>query len=421
LAGLTVDTVTTLTNLPAITASWLTATGIAADAITAAKIADGAIDRATFAVDTGLQTIRSNTAQAGGAATITLDASASATDNLYNGEWILLTGGTGVGQCRLIIGYNGTTKVATTVPNWATNPDLTSTFAILPAGQIVGIDGNVSANVAAWLGTAVTAATAGVPNVNAIAWNNLTTVALPLIPTVAGRTLDVTATGAAGIDWGNVENPTTTVGLTNTTVGVVTLVTTLTTYTGNTVQTGDSFVRLGAPAGASIAADLVVIDNFVDDLETRLTALRAGYLDNLSAGAVATAAALTTVQADTDDIQTRLPAALVGGRMDSGVGAMAAGIIVAASFGAGAIDAAALAADAANEIADALLDRSAGVETGLTPRQCFRLIVAATAGKMSGGGTGTEVFRNAVADSANRISATVDASGNRSAITYVLT
>ena len=47
--GNTIPTVTTLTNLPAITASWLTATGIAADAITAAKIADGAIDAATFA------------------------------------------------------------------------------------------------------------------------------------------------------------------------------------------------------------------------------------------------------------------------------------------------------------------------------------------------------------------------------------
>lgn len=35
----TVGTVTTLTNLPAITAGWLTATGIAADAITAAKLA----------------------------------------------------------------------------------------------------------------------------------------------------------------------------------------------------------------------------------------------------------------------------------------------------------------------------------------------------------------------------------------------
>jgi hypothetical protein len=49
----------------------------------------------------------------------------------------------------------------------------------------------------------------------------------------------------------------------------------------------DIYDRVGSPAGASIAADLVVIDNFVDDLESRLTAARAGYIDNLSAGAVA--------------------------------------------------------------------------------------------------------------------------------------
>jgi hypothetical protein len=39
---------------------------------------------------------------------------------------------------------------------------------------------------------------------------------------------------------------------------------------------------LGTPAGASIAADLVVIDDFVDALESRLTAARAGYLDNIN-------------------------------------------------------------------------------------------------------------------------------------------
>lgn len=41
--GATIPTVTTLTNLPAITANWLTATGINADAITSAKIADNAL------------------------------------------------------------------------------------------------------------------------------------------------------------------------------------------------------------------------------------------------------------------------------------------------------------------------------------------------------------------------------------------
>lgn len=39
-----------------------------------------------------------------------------------------------------------------------------------------------------------------------------------LRPTVARRTLDVTATGGAGIDWGNVESPTSSLALTNTTI-----------------------------------------------------------------------------------------------------------------------------------------------------------------------------------------------------------
>lgn len=39
-----------------------------------------------------------------------------------------------------------------------------------------------------------------------------------LRPTVADRTLDVTATGAGGLDWGNVENTTTSNALTNTTI-----------------------------------------------------------------------------------------------------------------------------------------------------------------------------------------------------------
>lgn len=83
-------------------------------------------------------------------------------------------------------------------------------------------------------------------------------------------------------------------------IPTVTLVTTLTTYTGNTPQTGDSFARLGTPAGASVSADLLVIDNLVDDLETRLTASRAGYLDNLNVGgAVASSAEVTAITNNT--------------------------------------------------------------------------------------------------------------------------
>lgn len=82
-------------------------------------------------------------------------------------------------------------------------------------------------------------------------------------------------------------------------------------------QTGDSFVRLGAPAGASVSADLVTIAAYVDTVEAKI---------GTPAGA-SLAADVAAVQADTDNIQTRLPTALVGGRMDSSVGAVAAGAI----------------------------------------------------------------------------------------------
>ena len=60
------------------------------------------------------------------------------------------------------------------------------------------------------------------------------------------------------------------------------------------------------------------------------------------------------------------------------------------------------------------------VETGLNCRQAISVIVATTGGKVSGAGTGTETFRNAVADTVNRLVAQVDSSGNRTAITYNL-
>ncbi len=75
----------------------------------------------------------------------------------------------------------------------------------------------------------------------------------------------------------------------------------------------------------------------------------------------------------------------------------------------------------ANQNADALLDRANAIETGLTPRQAMRLSAAADGGKLSGAATVTNTIRNAVADDKDRIVATVDADGNRTAITYDLT
>lgn len=63
-----------------------------------------------------------------------------------------------------------------------------------------------------------------------------------------------------------------------------------------------------------------------------------------------------------------------------------------------------------------LLDQAAGVETNRTVRGALRLILSACVGKMSGGATTTNTFRD-TNDSKDRITATVDADGNRSAVT----
>lgn len=63
---------------------------------------------------------------------------------------------------------------------------------------------------------------------------------------------------------------------------------------------------------------------------------------------------------------------------------------------------------------DSIIDEV--IEGSLTMRQILRLYLAALAGKSAGGGTSTLTFRDN-ADAKNRISATVDSNGNRTAMT----
>ncbi len=100
---------------------------------------------------------------------------------------------------------------------------------------------------------------------------------------------------------------------------------------------------------------MTTLSGLVDDLEGRLSATRAGYLDSLNSGVPLSAAAV-----------------------------------------------------------DAILDDT--VEGSLTARQILRILLAALAGESNGGGGSTINFRD-VADSKNRISATVDANRNRTAVT----
>lgn len=86
-----------------------------------------------------------------------------------------------------------------------------------------------------------------------------------------------------GINWADVANPTTAVDLSATDIQ---LVDTVTTYTGNTVQTGDNYARLGAPAGASVSADVAAVK-----AETTLIAADTGT-DGVLLAATATSAQL---------------------------------------------------------------------------------------------------------------------------------
>jgi hypothetical protein len=121
------------------------------------------------------------------------------------------------------------------------------------------------------------------------------------------------------------------------------------------------------------------------NLDTQLAAI-AGYIDT-EVAAIMTA--LSAIQAKTDNLPAS-PAA-VGSAMI-------------------------LTSGERDAIAAALLDLSAGVETGMTVRQAQRLILAALVGKLSGAATTTISIRD-TGDSKNRIVATVDADGNRTSVT----
>jgi hypothetical protein len=59
-----------------------------------------------------------------------LDASASSVDGAYDPSSISISDGTGAGQTRLILEYDGTTKIATVDRNWKILPSTDSNFLI---------------------------------------------------------------------------------------------------------------------------------------------------------------------------------------------------------------------------------------------------------------------------------------------------
>jgi hypothetical protein len=104
-----------------------------ADAVWGAAVASYTAS-GTFGQYINSKIVRRNTAQSGTSSSITLDASASATNDLYKYQFVTIASGTGAIQCRQITAYNGTSKAATVSPAWTTAPSSDSVFFITPFG-----------------------------------------------------------------------------------------------------------------------------------------------------------------------------------------------------------------------------------------------------------------------------------------------
>ncbi|RLG33432.1 hypothetical protein DRN97_05065 [Methanosarcinales archaeon] len=145
--------------------------------------------------------------------------------------------------------------------------------------------------------------------------------------------------------------------------------------------------------------DAANIPSDIDTLLSRLTATRANYLDNLSEGPVALASVCT---------ETRLA------HLDADISSRSSH----SAADVWSVDTRSLTDKAGFSLSDAGVDDifEEVVEDSTTFRQMLRIIFAALAGKSSGGGTTTVRFRD-IADTKDRITATVDSDGNRTAIT----
>lgn len=151
------------------------------------------------AVDKGI--IDQGTAQAATASTLQLRAAAAFADDELIGAVVVITGGTGVGQTRVITDYVSATDTATVSPDWTTTPSGTIEYKVLasppPPTSAAGI---VPVNVTHWLGTAAaTPSVAGVPEVDVTHFNGTAGTFAAGIPEVKVNNIAANAITASAI------------------------------------------------------------------------------------------------------------------------------------------------------------------------------------------------------------------------------
>jgi hypothetical protein len=132
-----------------------------------------------------------------------------------------------------------------------------------------------------------------------------------IMPTTAGRTLDVSAGGEAGLDWANVGSPTTTVGLSGTTVKTATDVETDTADIQSRLPaalvSGRIDASIGAAAANTLTASALAADA-VTEIQSGLSTLTAAQVNTevLDVFTVDTFAEASAVPAATSTLKDKL-------------------------------------------------------------------------------------------------------------------
>lgn len=248
--------------------------------------------------------------------TLTLPATASAVDNYYNGALMAITGGTAVGQTRVVKSYNGTTKVVTVARPFDTTPDTTSVVLVLQAAQ-PAIDTNLAVDVANINTGAIVSGSFAVDSITSA---SLSTGAATEI---AGAIWDEarsghTTAGSFGHGVASVQGNVT--GSTASVTGAVGSVTgnvggNVTGSVGSVVSFGTLVADVATAVWAAATRTLTAISDSsgVTTLLSRLSAGRATNLDNLDA-AVTTRATAASIAAlnnlSTTQVKTQVVDAL---------------------------------------------------------------------------------------------------------------
>jgi len=345
----------------------------------AATIADAVWDEAradhvaSGSFGEALRGVVVDTAQGGSASTIQLASGAISSDDELNGATVRIIAGTGAGQSgRTVDDSTASNDTCNISPDWDTAPDATSVYEILhTAPTSTGDPPTVDLS-----SSALAAIQAEMEEDGA-----------SLLDTLRDR---LTASRAAALD-------------------------------------EVTSARMSELDAANIPSDLDDVLADTNELQTDDVPGLIAALNDLSAADVN--AEVDTALSDYAPAQAGDAMDLVAGAVDSTsiadnaitAAKIATDAITAAKVAADAIGASELATDAVNEIVAAFFARTydATDMDSVTFEEMTALMACALLGQASGLETATAVFRN-LADGADAITATVDADGNRSAVTLTL-